>query len=33
MMKSFRRLCFLNYATSTAVTLVYLGMVAFNAAR
>jgi len=33
MMKSFRMLCFLNYATSTAVTLIYLGMVAFNAAQ
>ena len=33
MMKNFRMLCFMNYATSTAVTLVYLGMVAFNAAR
>jgi hypothetical protein len=33
MMKSFRMLCFVNYAASTAVTLVYLGMVAFNAAQ
>jgi hypothetical protein len=33
MMKNFRLLCFMNYAASTAVTLVYLGMVAFNAAR